>query len=245
MIFGEDRRIWGITPNFWNKLFEKDYLITYEELVDDRITYGEDDACVYPCMAFADTICVRDRCFYHYRMRQESMSKSVDEKYFIRINLLYLCLKASFEQHPLWHILKKELDLYMFEFAWRGITSLWGIHPGLQIPRIWRNLGDLIGKEKIVLYGASVVGQNYYQQLKLCGIANRITWVDREYEKYRKLGMPVCGREIVDWDNCDMVIVATLSLRTCESIKHDLLQMGVRSEKIFWSQSKDLLTYAE
>ena len=96
MIYDEDDILWGITPNFWNKLFKKQHLIGFQQNVDDNITYGEDDACVYPCMAFAETVCVTEKCFYHYWRHEDSMSASSDDNYFTRINLLYISMKKSF-----------------------------------------------------------------------------------------------------------------------------------------------------
>lgn len=242
MIFGEDKKIWGITPNFWNKLFEKELLMKYEEMVDDQITYGEDDACVYPCMAFAKTVSVTDGCFYHYRMRMSSMSNSEDENYLTRVNLLYLCLKRSFEKHPLAEVLIKELDLYMFEFVWRGMNGLWGIKPGIKIPHKLMDMSCLIGKRKIVLYGAAKAGQNYYQQLKLCGIHNKVIWVDREYRKFQRAGLPVYGIDWIEKNSCDLIIIAAIKRETYESIKKDLLKIGMKPEKICWNHPKDILT---
>ena len=166
MIYAKQNRIWGITPNFWNKLFVTEWLKPFLYGVNNDITYGEDDACVFPCMAYADTVSVTTGCFYHYNLRSDSMSASSDDKYFLRVNLLYLALKTAFEKHPFKDILIDRLDLYMFEFAIRGINKLWGIKTKFMMPSF---VFPILDKKKIVLYGAGNVGKSYYQQLKFFG----------------------------------------------------------------------------
>ncbi len=234
MIFGKGRRMWGISPNFWNKLFEREVLLPYLEQVDDQITYGEDDACVYPCMAFAETVCVTNACYYHYRMRELSMSKAPDEKYFMRINLLYLVMKRGFAQHPMSFVLREELDTYMLQFALRGINGLWGLDTDYQVPQFSCDFEQLDTANATVLYGAGAVGRNCYQQLKMLNLQKNILWIDRNYMQLQKQGLPVLGPQTLLEKTYSCIFVAVQAQELYESIRNALLDMGIEKEKILW-----------
>lgn len=240
MIFGDNRDLWGITPNFWNKLFRKDILEQFEAYVDDGITYGEDDACVYPCMAFADSVCVTEECFYHYRMRETSMSHAADDEYFTKVNKLYLVLKYWFEKHPMKEILLHELGIYMLEFALRGVNGLWGIKSGITISRYFFDQNCLLGKKYVVLYGATEIGKCYYQSLAQQK-RWEITWVDRRFEQLQKDGYPVVQINEIDRSKCDVVIVAVNTEQTYKSIKEDLTRYGIEENIILWKKPVSIL----
>ncbi len=241
MIFGERKVIWGITPNFWNKLFLKDILVKWENLVDPAITYGEDDACVYPCMAFADSVFVSDRCFYHYRLRNSSMSNSSDDMYFTRINKLYLAMKNAFDMHPYSDILLGELGDYMFEFALRGINGLWGIKSSLSIPRHWLDASGLLGASKILLYGAGQAGRDLYNQLCFMGLKDTIIWTDRNAKELQKKGLDVVQLSEVDLNLVDKIIIAIANGKIAEEVRNDFLEKGIDDSKIYWKELRKIL----
>ena len=55
---------------------------------------------------------------------------------------------------------------------------------------------DLIGtKRNIVLYGGGTVGQQYYLQIRATNYCNINVWVDKDYKRLRKIGIPVQGIE--------------------------------------------------
>ncbi len=241
MIFGENKLIWGITPNFWNKLFERDSIQKWQSEVPSVITYGEDDACVYSCMAYADTVYVSDKCFYHYRVRDTSMSNSRDDEYFTKINLLYLVMKRAFEAHPLADILLKELGCYMFEFALRGINGLWGLRTDLSIPRHWIDIGPLLSNVRIMLYGAGLVGKDYYRQLYFMGLGGNIIWVDRDGGRLREQGLLVHTLEEIDPSKIDRVLIAIGNGQIADEIINDLTGLGIAREKIYWQEPRKIL----
>lgn len=240
MIFGLGRELWGVTPNFWNKLFQKSILEKFEAYVDDGITYGEDDACVYPCMAFSDSICVTEECFYHYRMREASMSHASDDNYFTKVNKLYLVLKYWFEQHPLKDILLHELGIYMLEFALRGVNGLWGIKSGITVPRYFFDQNCLLGKKYVVLYGATEIGKCYYQSL-IQQKMWEVKWVDRRFVQLQEEGYPVVPMNEIDKDRCDVIVVAVNTEQTYKSIKEDLIQYGIGENIILWKKPVSIL----
>lgn len=240
MIYDEKFNLWGISPNFWNKLFLKEHLMKFEKEIDERITYGEDDACVYPCMAFADKVVVTKERFYHYWRRKDAMSVSADDSYYMRINYMYLSFKRNIVMHPLWQIIKKRFDLYMFEFVSRGVEGLWGITP---IPLYPKRVFDfsILGEgfeKKFVLYGAGKVGRNCYSQLRMVGMTNSCIWVDNNYENLQKMGLPVVSPDSLRLTEFHVVLVAVLREGLYEKIKEQLIEFGIDEKLITWVQTK-------
>lgn len=64
----------GLLPAMWNKLYRADILKKNQELVDDRITIGEDVACSYFCILDADVVSyLKGKYYYYYRVNSNSM----------------------------------------------------------------------------------------------------------------------------------------------------------------------------
>ena len=142
--------------------------------------------------------------------------------------------------HPLWQIIKKKFDLYMFEFVSRGVEGLWGI---TSIPLYPKRVFDfsILGEgfdKKFVLYGAGKVGRNCYSQLRMVGIANSCIWVDNNYENLQKMGLPVVSPDFMRLTEFHVVLVAVLREGLYEKIKEQLIEFGIDEELITWVQTK-------
>jgi glycosyltransferase involved in cell wall biosynthesis len=234
MIWTKEKSLWGIAPNFWNKLFLRERLIEFEAKVDNQITYGEDDACVYPYMAYARKLVVTDKSFYHYRVRNTSMSSSADDYYFDRINKLYLVLKKQFEKHPQSEVLLHELGLYMAEFAIRGINGLWGLKTNIVIPRYQMDLSFLLTSQKAVLYGAGKVGRELHQVLERQGLLKHVIWVDKQYLNYQAQGLDVHSISEIKEMDYSSIMVAVYEKELFESIREELIAAGIKRDRIVW-----------
>lgn len=236
MILSEEKLLWGINPMYWCKLFEREMLIPFLEQVDDRITYGEDSACVYPCIAFARTVSVTNACFYHYQVRNTSMSKTPDEKYLMRINLLYLAMKRSFEGHPFASYLTDGMNAFVLSFILENLDRLVGIHTECQVPRFCWNSEGMTRGNKTILYGAGVIGQDCYQHLKTLNLHKDILWADQNYVELQKQGLPVLGPQTLMEHMDAPIIIAVKTRPLYERIRKDLLDMGVDGGRISWAE---------
>ena len=244
MIMGPHKIIWGITPNFWNKLFVKEKIKYWQGLIDDEITYGEDDACIYPCIAFSKKVAVTDKCFYHYRIRNTSMSNSSDDLYMLRINKLFLALKKPFEKHPLSDILLQELSLYMMEFLVRGVNGLWGLHPKARVPRNIVNLKDIFDNRPILLYGAGKMGKDFYSELLALGLADSIVWVDKNYRNLQQEGMKIVGLDELNLKDFDKAIITIADEKIASEIRDELVARELPLKKIYWCRARGIIEVA-
>lgn len=62
-------------PSLWNKAFKIDIYRTEQQNVDDRITIGEDVACIIPCILNANSMFILDKSLYYYRRNNNSITK--------------------------------------------------------------------------------------------------------------------------------------------------------------------------
>ena len=87
---------------------------------------------------------------------------------------------------------------------------------------------------RIVLYGASEAGYDFYRQIVSTGYCEIVLWVDRQYEWWRKMNLPVDPPESICGCSFDVILLTAEKWDVAESMKKDLLRMGVQSEMIFW-----------
>lgn len=227
----------GIHASLCTKLIENNLVRIYMDAVDERIVNGDDAAVLYPALAFADTVCVTDFVMYHYRMRDDSITHSIDERHFERTNHLYLHLKSLFSKHQNSDLLMEQLDKFLLNEIMTGLHRRYNIKnkPFFQFP-----YQDINKSSSVILYGAGNVGQDYYEQIKDNSYCKLIRWVDLDYKKYSQTGLPVKSIENINELEADYILIAVNNPSVGESIKEQLLCMGISSHKIIWKQPKIL-----
>lgn len=243
LIYSEDYHSKGISPNLYDKLFKRELLSRYQLAVDERIRYGEDDVCVYTCLLHANRVRMVDRAYYHYRIREGSICQTKDTKYFERITWFYQELKKEFEKHPSHQGLMEQLDRYMLERVLRGINQHFGFEYGVVIPFYqppYKRL-KIQRVQKLALYGAGNVGQDYVRSFQLLGSVEIAVWVDRQYEKYQDRGLPVTDISSLDKADYDVVLIAIDNNRAAEQITAELQERGIPKQKILYEKPKKMI----
>lgn len=243
LIYTEDYSRRGISPNLYDKLFDRHLLYEHQSQVDPRIRYGEDDVCVYSCLVHANRVAVTDHAYYHYRIREGSICHSTDEQYFAGITLFYQQLKSVFVKHPSADVLMKQLNRYMLEFVLRGVNRTFGFGYGVVVPFFllpYTLLRDN-GLKRIVLYGAGQVGQDYYQALRSTNLVEIAAWVDLQWDDYQKKGFPTQPIAVINEINYDGILIAIDNFNLAEKIKKSLCAMGVPEKDIFYEQPQKMI----
>ncbi len=87
---------------------------------------------------------------------------------------------------------------------------------------------------RLVIYGAGEVGYDFYRQLKTTDFASIVLWADRQYEWFRKLNLPVDEPGKIADADFDYVVITAENRPVYESIRNDLLDMGVPDSKLLW-----------
>ena len=95
--------------------------------------------------------------------------------------------------------------------------------------------------EKIVLYGASERGYDFYRQLISSDYAEVVLWVDRQYEWYRYMNLPVDAPSKIMETKYDRIVITAEKESVFISIKKDLAEIGVDTKKVFWKENCNIV----
>lgn len=217
MIAGENFFEWRLFTSVCDKLFRRKILIGSQMEVDERLTIGEDVACVIPAMYEAESIYVSSKCFYHYRQTNASMVKTVfqiDEER-ERYNLLHNFVKEKLRYYGCSADINRQwIDFLLFimvpraDHLYDGFDQFDYIFPFQNINKGMR----------IALYCAGTYGQRLYKYIQNSGVAEVVIWVDQNYEELRKMGLTVCHPSELEKCEYDAIIIATLFAESKKAI---------------------------
>ncbi len=224
---------YGITPQLYSKLFKAELLKSVME-IDSRIIAGDDAAILYPAVLDADTICISEVCGYHYVQHPKSITKSLYANEAERIERLIGYLMKQADKRHVMDIMQKQLVIYRrYLLVLRQIDFF---DKDRQDHVVLSPYGGVRREEKIIIYGAGVLGQRIYGYITGEDKQMVRDWVDKNYVLYREEGLAVNPPEAVldRLSEIDYVIIANITETVAEAIRTYLLKMGVPPEKIRW-----------
>lgn len=228
---------YGITPQLYTKLFRADILKRIQTVVTDDIIAGDDAAVVYPGLLLAEKVCVSDLSGYHYVQHQGSITKTGFSDEEGRVRMLIAFLKNAFQNAHVSAQTDSQLASYEnYMLALRKID----VFDADEEEKILIPFGGFLKDEKIIVYGAGVLGQQIYHYLKKDGRVNLTGWLDKNYEVYRKQGMPVDSPDRLSEPELifDHILIANITESAAMAIKNFLLSVGVEEEKIRWFSAR-------
>lgn len=212
MMMNGEFYVHGISTNLWGKLFKRNIIDSVQMNISDSITYGEDAACVYPCVLEAESVYVSNVPLYHYRIRQGSIvhGSHIGMENF---QCLYRTLKSYFDIHRQCKVLNQQLKYFMWQALllkkYEKINSQMALFPFQKVE----------AGMKIAIYGAGLFGQVVRQYCMDSGIVTISGWFDREYGTYNKQNNPVCAPEDATGVEFDMMVIAILNIPVARQIK--------------------------
>lgn len=216
----------GLFPYLVTKLFRKECIEHFHVSNDDRHNVMDDVLCTYPAIEAAKSIYITHECFYHYRVRQDStkrivrsnVSGMVKKEYKnwigrfigqqVQEQMKFLILYLLISKEP-WAFDDPEEDTYLSIY------------------------GKIKKSEKVVLYGAGVVGITLHHYISNIAGGNLVLWVDKNYQKIGE-SLPVTDpKNILDYD-FNYIVIGAMWNPAVESIRKDLELLGVQKDKIIW-----------
>ena len=90
----------------------------------------------------------------------------------------------------------------------------------------------------IIIYGAGDVGQEYLQQMKMTGYCDVIAFIDRAYDKYPSMIIPVYPVEKVGELSFDYVLLAFKMGAHVSAVTKVLLSYGIEVDKIIYIEPR-------
>lgn len=224
----------GISPYMWSKLFLKDKIMVYQMKEGLTNKVCNDVMVSLPCIAEAKKLYISHNCYYHYRIRNDSLKRKYQKDVGENMVKCYPDLFSRFSKSALCD--KKDKQINSFVLYWLLYRA----------PHVFDSSGDefflkpfgsINVKDKIVLYGAGAVGVHLEQYIRSVKGSNVVCWVDQNYEKLQGMMNVINPREIVNYEY-DYVIIAIMRGRAVESAKRELASLGVSEEKIRWVEQE-------
>lgn len=215
----------GVSTSIWNKFFKKNILENFQMRILDVISYGEDTACVYPCLLSAGSVYVTNMLLYHYRVRQGSIVRSATVS---KENLICLhhTLRESFDSHVQKEVLNQQMEYYMWH------TFLLKGYDWIQSDLLLFPFAKVKTGMRIAIYGAGLFGQvieRHCCQTQGLTIAG---WFDRNYEGYVRQGLQVSSSKDVTDADFDVMVVAILNTTLARRIREDYIRCGIMADRI-------------
>lgn len=216
---------YGIQTSLWGKLFKRNVFERYCMEVADVIRYGEDTACIYPCILESESVYVTNLPAYHYRMRSGSIVRSAkvsDENF----RKLYQTLKMHFDRSVYRESLNAQLRYYMWQAlllkGYERIDSRMSLFP----------FGKVKFGMRVAVYGAGLFGQVIESFCHGSKDLSAAAWFDRRYEMYARQGLPVKSSDEVMNTDFDILVIAILNVSLAECIRKDFVSLGLAEDRI-------------
>ena len=224
----------GICGSMVCKLFKTNIARTVFDSVDLKIHSGEDTEFILRYILKCKSICITDLCKYYYRNRNGSLVHSIHHDYLINLNLMYLSLREAFIGHYCEKRLLEQLQILISKYIRNQVNSRMGFTKKAKMLKYINPFGNQIIGKKVALYGAGVVGEDYFIEMSRMG-NEPVIWVDKQWENYQEeySVRPVDELKEVIYD---ILVIAVRDRELAEEIKCDLLLKGFKEDKIVWKE---------
>lgn len=231
MIWDVQKGTFGLDPSLCNKVIKRELLINELYKVKDlKVDYGDDVAVIYPLMMQVNSLYITEESLYYHRQREGSAIAPYlsEHDFYWKLYLLYKYISKRYKEHSAFI---RQLD-YFYTNSVRLHLQIYGDRK--------KEKGELFPFDKvpkgsrIILYGASGLGQVYEKQFKKLNYGTILAWVDRDFVKYKNLGVRniECINKIKDFD---YIVIAVVNQETVDNIKKSLLLRGINNNKIICS----------
>lgn len=234
LIWDFNRNTPGIECSQCVRVVKKNLLIeAYENLHGKSFYYGEDIAITYPLMTRIKTLAVVSESYYMHRQRENNgVPPYIASKgYFEEIFNLYRYLRISMNKNVIYDFNKQIDYMYMYSIE----LKKWAYGDYKYDRNILFPFNKLPEGRKVILYGAGIVGNSYYNQLNKLSYCKSILWVDKNADNIENpMVRPISELECKEAHEFENVVIALESRVVVEEVKKFLVSKGYDIEKIIF-----------
>ncbi len=226
---GEFYRL-GIMASLCNKLYKREFITRYQMMPEPSDNIVDDTFCAIPCVAETKSLYITHECFYHYRIRTDSVKRKVRDDFAEKILSCYPQWLERFPYVADKSNIKIQIQYYLMYLL---LSKAMYIFDDVLKNEILIPYGGISKHKKIIIYGAGAVGvqlQNYvFNEMG----DNLVLWVDKNYKDLKNT-LPVSDPKLIINTEYDVIIIAILWSEKAKSAKSDLVKMGIPESKILW-----------
>lgn len=220
----------NIDPHITNKLYRREILLSHQMNIDDEISIGEDVVVVYPLLLDANRVVVMLQAYYHYCIRMDSIMGHPSKVEAEKALLVSELLKREFNRHPeVTNGMQQCRNLITYEALMSyapSVVMYQDEHLSLY--------GNVAPDEKLVIYGAGKLGQALHDILQREGL-QVIAWADKN-EGY------LSATDLLNVE-FDKILIAVANYDMIETIRMELTDIGIPSEKVLVPDTKEMRSY--
>lgn len=209
----------NVLPNLVCKFIKREILRNCVNKVNSYVRMGEDLDFVVQSLSFAHTLRVIKISPYHYVQREKSLVRtSVGTESVIGLYNDLMSIEST-EDNANW---QRQVCIYM-----SFILQLKKMNMFIKNSSFF----DKLKNKKIVVYGAGNYGCSFIEAAADSNWKN-IDWKDEEV---------IAPEEVMERD-FDIIYIAILNERICQTVKSNLINMGIQEDKILYYGIGDVRT---
>jgi len=159
----------------------------------------------------------------------------------MNINRVYLALEADFRRHDLGDCLLLQLQKWILIMDCWAINGYMGFDERIYIPEFVADISNIENK-RLILYGAGKVGKAAYAQFQKFGY-QLVLWVDKNYEHYQSMNLPVTMPEEIFHSEYDVIYIAVSEQSVAEKIKDELSEKGISRDSMVWKEPMHIFEF--
>lgn len=223
-----------ITNYLWDKVYKREVIFENQLLVPDDISDGDDTACVYPTILVSNKIGILEKCYYHYCIRDNSLSQTTingKEKYVKLFQYIREKLSVQIKSYP-----SLNSQIKMMEYSHKLLGNpkeIISYSNGILFP-----FGKIYENANIVIYGDGRFGNQLQKILKEYEKLNIVGVVD-EYKDKKGL-LKIADLKLVKYD---FIIIGILKSVLVKEVVDNLIKNDVPQKKIVYIDAEMLIEY--
>ena len=221
---------YGVPAYLWSKLFLKEKIQKYQMKSGIMNTLYDDTMVCLPSLAESKKLYITHECFYHYRVRINSLKRECRTT---DIPNLFQCYHELYERFKGTILCSKDNNQIKFYIMYWLLLHAPYAFDNIPEGVFLRQYGGIGIGDKIVLYGAGAAGihlENYIGNVTDNSI---VCWMDKNYKSLERI-LDVKNPEDIRQYEYDYIIISILRERAVRSARNDLINLGVPENKILW-----------
>lgn len=231
----------SITASRCTNLYKNSLIKTTFCKIPDEQRWCEDWLSLLLCSLKANKVAFTSSQYYHFVFREKSFSHSANINYLKDTVSLYNLASSFLKVAGLYEktqICLKQFYLDTFRNCWNKFFNQVGL-PHIQ-KYSFKNL-DLENK-RIIIYGAGVVGKEFYSMAVKNETTDIVAWVDKKYSQINLPYYQVKSPDLIKYLDYDLILIAVLSEEIAQSIKMELISLyGCKDETMVWVEPHDVI----
>lgn len=234
LIYMQENGYEPISTNLWSKIFITKKVKELAEYDYGEVYYGEDALFLYNYILNVDSVTITDEAFYHYCVREDNATNSINANYLGNISKFYLTAMQIIKDVPEFPVLKIQLEKQIIRMFFSGVNTRMGFSEENRVCQYCCKDLLKLSNNRVVLYGAGEVGIDYYYHFKKYGV-NVVAWVDQGMNK-SIFASDMVTRVVPNSNQFDYIVIAIKSEAAASEIKEYLINScSISSEKIIWN----------